>query len=105
VADTYDIAVDFMDLTNDLRLWARAADLRPGFEPSVGRHAVVGDESAEPKVARIVAIDGDGNLELQVLPGSVESHRDLLAGSDPQPEGHPAGPAPREAAPTWTSDT
>jgi hypothetical protein len=38
-----------------------------------------GDEDAEPKVARIVAVDADGNLELHVLRGSVESHRDLLA--------------------------
>lgn len=79
MADTYDIAVDFMDMTNGLRLWARPADLRPGFEPSVGLHVVVGDEDADPKVARVVAIDPEGNLELQVLPGSVESHRDLLA--------------------------
>lgn len=77
MADTYDIAVDFMDMTNDLRLWARPADLRPGFEPSVGLHAVVGDEDAEPRVARIVTIDPDGYIELKVLPGSVESHRDL----------------------------
>ena len=79
MADTYDIAVDFMDMTDDLRLWARPADLRPGREASVGLHVVVGDEDADPKVARIVAIDPDGNLELQVLPGSVESHHDLLA--------------------------
>jgi hypothetical protein len=79
VADTYDVAVDFMDMTNDLRLWARPADLRPGFEPSVGLHVVVADEDADPRVARVVAIDPKGNLDLQVLPGSVESHRDLLA--------------------------
>ena len=79
MADSYDIAVDFVDMTNDLRLWARPADLRPGFEPFVGLHAVVGDEDAKPRVARIVAIDADGNLELQVLRGSVDSHRDLLA--------------------------
>jgi hypothetical protein len=80
VADPYDIVVDFMDMTDDLRLWVRPADLRPGFEPSVGLHAVVGDEDADPRVARIVTIDAEGNLELEVLPGSVESHRDLLAG-------------------------
>ncbi|MGH9230663.1 MAG: hypothetical protein ACRD07_18375, partial [Acidimicrobiales bacterium] len=44
VAATYDLAVDFMDMTNDLRLWARPAHLRPRFEPSVRRHVVVGDE-------------------------------------------------------------
>jgi hypothetical protein len=53
--------------------------VRGGFEPAVGRHAVVGDDDADPKVARIVAIDATGNLELQVLPGSVESHPALFA--------------------------
>jgi hypothetical protein len=79
VADSHDIAVDFMDMTDDRRLWVRPADLRGGFEPAVGRHAVVGDDDADPRVAKIVAIDGDGNLQLEVLPGSVESHHDLLA--------------------------
>jgi hypothetical protein len=79
VADAYDIAVDFMDMTNDRRLWVRPVDVRRGFEPTVGRHAVVRDEDADPRVARIIAIDAEGNLELQVLPGSVESHLDLLA--------------------------
>lgn len=79
VAASCDIAVDFMDMTNDRRLWARRADLRGGFEPVVGRYAVVGDDDADPKLARIVAIDPEGNLELEVLSGSVESHLDLLA--------------------------
>ena len=79
MADSYDIAVDFMDMTNDRRLWVRPADLRGGFEPAVGRHVVVGDDDADPRVARIVAIDPQGNLELEVLPGSVESDLDLLA--------------------------
>lgn len=77
--DDYEIAVDFMDMTNERRLWARAKDARPGVELSVGRHVVVGDEDADPKVALIVKVDADGNVELEVLPGSVESHSDLLA--------------------------
>lgn len=76
--DDYEIAVDFMDMTNDRRLWVRASDSRPGVELSVGRHVVVGDEDADPRVARIVAVDADGNIKLEVLPGSVESHSDLL---------------------------
>lgn len=71
--------VDFMDLTNEGRLWVRGTDARPGVEIAVGRHVVVGDEDADPKVAKIVAVDADGNVELEVLPGSVESHADLLA--------------------------
>ncbi len=77
--DDYEIAVDFMDMTNDRRLWVRAADARPGLGLSIGRHVVVGDEDADSKVARIVSIDADGNMELEVLPGSAESHSDLLA--------------------------
>jgi hypothetical protein len=68
-----------MDMTDDRHLWARAADARPGFDATVGRHAVVGDDYADPRVARIVAIDSDENVELEVLPGAVEAHLDLLA--------------------------
>lgn len=78
MTDSYEVAVDFMDMTNDRRLWARAADARPGVELAVGRHVIVGDDDADPKVARIVAVDADGNVELEILPGSVESHADLL---------------------------
>ncbi len=73
-----DLAVDFMDMTNDRRLWSCRADVRPGFDPEPGRYAVVGDDDADPAVARIVSVDADGNIELEVLPGTVESHRDLL---------------------------
>lgn len=77
--DEYEINVDFMDMTDNRHLWVQAADAQPGVEPSVGRHVVVGDEDADPRVAQIVAVDADGNVELKVLPGSVESHFDLLS--------------------------
>lgn len=78
MTDSYEIAVDFMDMTNDRHLWVRASDARPGAELTVGRHVIVGDDDADPKVARIVAVDDGGNVELEILPGSVESHADLL---------------------------
>ena len=53
--DDYEIAVDFMDMTNDRHLWARAGDARPDLELFVGRHVVVGDEDADLKVARVIA--------------------------------------------------
>jgi hypothetical protein len=74
----YELAVDFMDMTDDRRLWTRSADAVPGFQAVVGRYVVVGDDDADAKVARIVSIDPNGNIELEVLPGSVESHQDLL---------------------------
>lgn len=79
VDDACDINVDFMDMTNDQHVWARAVDARAGLTPEVGAHVVVADDDADPRVGRIVAIDADGNIELEVLPGSVDSHRDLLA--------------------------
>jgi hypothetical protein len=74
-----DLAVDFMDMTDDRRLLTTLVDARPGFEPMVGTHVVVGDDGADPRVARVLSVDADGVIELEVLPGSVESHRDLLA--------------------------
>jgi hypothetical protein len=59
-------------------------DARPGYEPVVGAYAVVGDEGADPKVARILSIDERGIIELEVLPGSVEAHRDRLTPARPR---------------------
>lgn len=75
----HDIDVDFMDMTADRRLWSIAADVRPGFTVVIGAHAVVGCDDADPAVARILAVDDDGNIELEILDGPVESHQDLLA--------------------------
>ena len=74
----YDIAVDFMDMTRDGRLWTRLKDVRPGFVPIAGRYAIVGCEDAEPAVALIVTVDIEEGVQLQVLDGAVEDHRDLL---------------------------
>jgi hypothetical protein len=74
----YDISIDFMDMRDDGRVWARLADAREGFVPIAGRHVVVGCRDADPAVAKILRVDHEGHIELQVLPGDVESHRDLL---------------------------
>jgi hypothetical protein len=74
----YDIAVDFMDMADDGRLWTRLTDVRDGFVPVAGQYAVVGDEGAEPAVAQIVSVDIERGITLRVLDGSVEEHRHLL---------------------------
>lgn len=78
MATGYDIAVDFMDMRNDGRLWTRMSDVRPGFVPIAGHYAIVGGEDADPAVARIISVDIEGGIQLQVLDGSVEEHRHLL---------------------------
>lgn len=79
MTEIHDIAVDFMDMTDDRRLWARAADVREGFEPAVGRYAIVGDDDADSRAARILSISQQGLLQLEVLPGPLEAHRDVLS--------------------------
>lgn len=74
----YDIAIDFMDMRDDGRVWARLADARPGLVPIAGRYVIVGCHDADPAVAKILRVDHEGHIELEVLPGDVESHRDLL---------------------------
>ncbi len=69
-----DIAVDFMDMTADGRLWAPVADVRPDFVPVAGRYSVVGDEGAEPAVAQILYVDIGHGINLKVLDGPAEQH-------------------------------
>lgn len=76
--NTYELAVDFMDMTDERHLWIRIEDARAGLQPTVGCYVIVADDDADPAVARVLNIDAQGNIELEVLPGSVESHQDLV---------------------------
>lgn len=78
---SYDVAVDFMDMTNDRRLFARLKDAGPAVVVAVGGYLVVGCEDADPAVARVLSIDPDGVMELEVLRGPVESHSALVSSS------------------------
>jgi hypothetical protein len=79
MAVTPDLVVDFMDMTDDRRLVTRVVDARRGFRPVVGAYVVVGDDGADARVARILDIDDRGIIDLEVLPGSFESNRDLVS--------------------------
>lgn len=79
MADTeYDIWVDFMSMRDDGRVWTGMRDVREGFVPIAGQYAVVGCEDAIPAVARIVTVDIERGIQLEVLEGSVDDHRHLL---------------------------
>lgn len=80
-APPVDIAVDFMDMTDDRSLWARLVDVRSGFVPIAGHFVVVGDDDAEPAVAQILSVDIEGGITLKVLDGPVDRHRHLLTPS------------------------
>ncbi|MGH9057551.1 MAG: hypothetical protein ACRDYY_17080 [Acidimicrobiales bacterium] len=74
----YDLTVDFMDMTDDRHLWTRIEDARPGFAPTVGSYITIGCEDADPAVAQVLTIDPDDNIELDVLPGGIGAHLELL---------------------------
>jgi len=74
-----DLWVDFQRMQDNGRLLARARNARPGLTLVAGMHLVVGCEDAEPAVARVLTVTADGSVELQVLDGPVDLHRNLLA--------------------------
>ncbi len=74
----YDIWVDFMSMMDDRRVWTRMKDVRAGFVPIAGQYAVVGCEDAFPAVARIITVDIEQGIQLEVLEGNVDDNRHLL---------------------------
>jgi len=74
----YDIWVDLMSMRDDGRLWTRMTDVRTGYVPMAGDYAVVGCEDADLAVARIITVDIEHGIQLEVLDGDVEEHRHLL---------------------------
>jgi len=77
----WDLWVDFQRMQDNRRLLARARNARPGITLVAGMYLVVGSEDAEPAVARVLTVTADGSVELEVLDGPVDQHRDLLATS------------------------
>jgi hypothetical protein len=65
-------------MRDDGRLRTRQRHARPGYVPVAGSYVIVGCEDAESAVARVLSIEPDGAIELQVLPGNVDDHRELL---------------------------
>lgn len=73
----YDVALDFMDMTDDRRVWTRLIDVRVDLDLELGQHVIVGDDDAVPAVARVVALD-ERFVQVEVLPGGLEANRHLL---------------------------
>ena len=85
VNHVYDLAVDFMDMSDDRRLWTRSVDAITDVELTPGRHVIVGDDDADPKVARSISVDADGNIELRY--SKAASSRTTT--SSPRPDARP----------------
>jgi hypothetical protein len=73
----WDLWVDYLRTDGDGLTHASLRNARPGVTLSPGQHIIVGNEDAEPAVARVVTID-EGVVLVAVLPGPVDDHRRLL---------------------------
>ena len=56
---------------------SRGVELRPRM------HLVVGNEEADPAVAEVIEVRGDGTVLVRVLPGPVDGHLHLIADRQP----------------------
>jgi len=73
----WDLWVDFMRTDADGLTHASTRNVAPGVALEVGSHIVVGNEDAEPAVAKVVSVD-DGVVLVAVLPGPLAAHETLL---------------------------
>jgi hypothetical protein len=76
---TWDLWIDYQAKQPDGLTPTLARFAGPGVVLEVGGHVVVGSEDAEPAVAEVVEIRGDGVVLVSVLPGPASDHLDLVA--------------------------
>lgn len=75
---TWDLWVDYLRTDGDGLTHTSVRNTSPGVVLRVGAHVVVGNEDADPSVARVASIGDDGVVLVAVLPGPVDAHRTLL---------------------------
>jgi len=77
----WDLWVDFHRVDADGLTHASLKDATDGSAIEPGRYVIVGDEDADPAVARVIEVRADGVVLLRVLPGHADEHLDLLGRS------------------------
>ena len=75
---TWDLWVDYLRTDGEGLTHTTVRNARPGVSLRVGDHVIVGNEDADPAVARVASVDDDGVVLVAVLPGPVEANRSLL---------------------------
>jgi len=83
---TWDLWIDYQGKQPDGLTPTLARFARRGVVLEVGRHVVAGAEDAEPAVAEVIEIRGDGVVLLRVLPGPASEHLELVATSGHTPD-------------------
>lgn len=75
---TWDLWVDYLRTDGEGLTHTSVRNASPSVVLRVGDHIVVGNEDADPAVARVAFVGDDGVVLVAVLPGPVETHRALL---------------------------
>jgi hypothetical protein len=75
---SWDLWVDYQRRDGDGLTHASVKDASPGVALAVGECVVVGNEEADPAVAKIVAIDERGIVLLRVFPGPRDDYRHVV---------------------------
>ena len=83
----YDLWIDYHREDAEGLTHASVKDLSPGVELVPGSYVVVGNEEADPAVAKVVTVEHDGVVLVRVLPGPAEEHLHLTG----RPDLHRAG--------------
>lgn len=76
----FDLWIDYHREDAEGLTHASVKDLAPGVELVAGSYVVVGNEEADPAVARVVTVEHDGVVLVRVLPGAAEEHLHFLTG-------------------------
>lgn len=75
---SWDLWIDYLRTDGEGLTHGSTRNAAPGGTLQVGGHIIVGNEDADPAVARVASIGDDGVVLVAVLPGPVDAHRTLL---------------------------
>ncbi len=75
---SWDLWIDYLRTDGEGLTHGSTHNAAPGVRLLVGQHVVVGNEDADPAVARVVSVGDDGVVLVAVLPGPVDGNRSLL---------------------------
>lgn len=75
---SWDLWVDYHRTDENGLTHSNVRNAAAGVELRAGSHIVVGNEEADPAVAKIIEVHADGTILVSVLPGPVDTHLHLV---------------------------
>ncbi len=76
---SWDLWVDYHRTDERGLTHTNVRNAEPGVHLEPGNHIIVGNEEADPAVAKVIEVNPDGTVLVSVLPGSADQHLHLIA--------------------------